>query len=128
MDRIFHQKWWDYSGQPLNIGGYVCLPFSLIWGVFCVFIVKCFQPLVAHLIGYIPHIAGIVILVILSIAMLADLYVTASAILKLNKRLEAMEKIAAELREFSEDVYKRQSWHCLRSDWSRIYQTRHDTW
>ena len=23
MDRIFHQKWWDYSGQPLNIGGYV---------------------------------------------------------------------------------------------------------
>ena len=91
-------------------GGYVCLPFSLIWGVFCVFIVKCFQPLVAHLIGYIPHIAGIVILVILSIAMLADLYVTASAILKLNKRLEAMEKIAAELREFSdrmgENIYE----------------------
>lgn len=110
MDRIFHQKWWDYSGQPLNIGGYVCLPFSLIWGVFCVFIVKCFQPLVAHLIGYIPHIAGIVILAILSIAMLADLYVTASAILKLNKRLEAMEKIAAELREFSdrmgENIYE----------------------
>ena len=110
MDRIFHQKWWDYSGQPLNIGGYVCLPFSLIWGVFCVFIVKCFQPLVAHLTGYIPHIAGIVILVILSIAMLADLYVTASAILKLNKRLEAMEKIDAELREFSdrmgENIYE----------------------
>ena len=110
MDRIFHQKWWDYSGQPLNIGGYVCLPFSLIWGVFCVFIVKCFKPLVAHLIGYIPHIAEIVILVILSIAMIADLYVTASAILKLNKRLEAMEKIAAELREFSdrmgENIYE----------------------
>lgn len=110
LERIFHQKWWDYSGQPLNIGGYVCLPFSLIWGVFCVFIVKCFQPLVAHLIGYIPHIVGIVILVVLSIAMIADLYVTASAILKLNKRLEAMEKIAAELREFSdrmgENIYE----------------------
>lgn len=110
LERIFHQKWWDYSGQPFNIGGYVCLPFSLIWGVFCVFIVKCFQPLVAHLIGYIPHIVGIVILVVLSIAMIADLYVTASAILKLNKRLEAMEKIAAELREFSdrmgENIYE----------------------
>ena len=33
MDRIFHHKWWDYSEQPLNIGGYVCLPFSLVWGV-----------------------------------------------------------------------------------------------
>lgn len=110
MDRIFHQKWWDYSGQPLNIGGYVCLPFSLIWGVFCVFIIKCFQPMVRHLVGYIPHVAGVVILVVLSIAMIADLYVTASAILKLNKRLEAMEKIAAELREFSdrmgENIYE----------------------
>lgn len=110
MDRIFHQKWWDYSGQPLNIGGYVCLPFSLIWGVFCVFIIKCYQPMVRHLVGYIPHVAGVVILVVLSIAMIADLYVTASAILKLNKRLEAMEKIAAELREFSdrmgENIYE----------------------
>ena len=29
MDRIFHHKWWDYTGLPLNIGGYVCLPFPL---------------------------------------------------------------------------------------------------
>ena len=33
MDKIFHHKWWDYSNQPLNIGGYVCLLFSLIWGI-----------------------------------------------------------------------------------------------
>ena len=33
MDKIFHHKWWDYSNQPLNIGGYVCLIFSLVWGV-----------------------------------------------------------------------------------------------
>ena len=30
MDRLFHHKWWDYTDQPLNIGGYVCLVFSLI--------------------------------------------------------------------------------------------------
>ena len=40
MDKIFHHKWWDYSNQPLNIGGYVCLIFSLVWGVACVAIVK----------------------------------------------------------------------------------------
>ena len=33
MDKMFHHKWWDYSNQPLNIGGYVCLVFSLIWGI-----------------------------------------------------------------------------------------------
>ena len=45
MDKIFHHKWWDYSGQPLNIGGYVCLLFSLVWGAACVLIVKIIHPL-----------------------------------------------------------------------------------
>ncbi len=110
MDKLFHHKWWDYSKQPLNIGGYVCLIFSLIWGVFCVFIVKVFQPLVQKAAVHIPHILGIVILTVCMIGMLADLYVTAAGILKLNRRLEAMEKIASELHELSdrmgENIYE----------------------
>ena len=43
MDKIFHHKWWDYTNQPLNIGGYVCLIFSLVWGVACVLIVRVSQ-------------------------------------------------------------------------------------
>lgn len=104
MDRIFHQKWWDYSDQPLNIGGYVCLLFSLIWGAFCVFIIRCFHPVVKGIVAHVPMIAGGIILVILSAAMAADLYVTASAILKLNRRLEAMEKIAEDLRELADHM------------------------
>lgn len=30
---LFNTRWWDYSDQPLNYQGYVCLPFSLLWGV-----------------------------------------------------------------------------------------------
>ena len=41
---------------------------------------------------------------LLGIVLFADLYVTASGILKMNRRLEAMEKIAAELRELSDKV------------------------
>lgn len=104
MDKIFHHKWWDYSNQPLNIGGYVCLIFSLVWGVACVAIVKGIHPLIHKVLAMIPVVAGVVILCVLSIALFADLYVTASGILKLNRKLEAMEKIAAELREFSDKV------------------------
>ena len=46
MDKLFHNKWWDYSKLPFNIGGYVCLLFSLIWGVACVFIVYFVHPLI----------------------------------------------------------------------------------
>ena len=32
LEKLFHQRWWDYSDEPLNIGGYICLRFSLMWG------------------------------------------------------------------------------------------------
>lgn len=104
LDRLFHHKWWDYSNQPLNIGGYVCLIFSLIWGVFCVFIMKVFQPIVEGMVRHIPALIGVTILLVCSIGMIADLYVTAAAILKLNRKLESMERIAEELHELSEKM------------------------
>lgn len=104
LEKIFHNKWWDYSNQPLNIGGYVCLLFSLIWGVFCVVIVKVIHPLIHKALTLIPLVVGIVIMTALAIALFADLYVTASGILKMNRRLETMEKIASELRDLSDKV------------------------
>ncbi len=110
MDKMFHHKWWDYSNQPLNIGGYVCLVFSLIWGVFCVFIMKVFQPVVSGAVVHIPIVIGLIVLSVCTAGMAADLYVTAAAVLKLNKRLEAMDRIAAELHELSdrmgENIYE----------------------
>ena len=104
LDKVFHHRWWDYSDMPLNIGGYVCLLFSLIWGVICVFIVQVFHPIVHKALTWIPFYLGLVIIIILSIGMFADLYVTASTILKFNRRLEHMEKIAADLREISDKL------------------------
>ena len=111
MDKIFHNKWWDYSDMPLNIGGYVCLTFSLVWGVACVVIMDFIHPFIHYLLTFIPHTLGIVLIVLLGITMFTDLYVTASAIFKFNKRLASMEKIASELHEISdqigEDIYKK---------------------
>lgn len=104
MDKIFHNKWWDYSEQPLNIGGYVCLVFSLVWGVACVAVVDLIHPPIAMVVKHIPSVVLVVILVILSAALLADLWVTASTIFKMNKRLEAMELIAKELHELSDQI------------------------
>lgn len=104
LEKVFHNKWWDYSNMPLNLNGYVCLLFSLIWGVACVLIVDFLHPLVDKVLRMLPHVAGIILLVILGIALFADLYVTVSGILKLNKRLESMEAIAQELHNISEQL------------------------
>ncbi len=104
LDKIFHHRWWDYSSLRFNLGGYVCLRFSLIWGTVCVFVVKVFHPIVMDLLAMIPFYLGLVLMVILGISLLADLYVTASAILKFNKRLQSMERIAEELRNLSDKM------------------------
>ena len=78
--------------------------FSLIWGVFCVLIVKVIHPLIYKVLTMIPFVLGIIVMACLAVGLLADLYVTASAILKMNRKLETMEKIAAELKDLSNKV------------------------
>lgn len=104
LEALFHHKWWDYTGMPLNLNGYVCLPFSLMWGVACVVIVKLLHPLIFKGYSFLPVWLGTVILSVLSAAFIADLCVTVSGILKINKKLEKMEEIAAELHRISEQV------------------------
>ena len=39
LERFFHDKWWDYSDKPFNVKGYVCLEFTILWGLAAAFIV-----------------------------------------------------------------------------------------
>lgn len=36
MEKLFHVRYWDYSKQPLNLNGHICLLSSLAWGAFSV--------------------------------------------------------------------------------------------
>lgn len=104
MDKLFHNKWWNYSKLPFNIGGYVCLLFSLIWGVACVFIVYFVHPLIHQVLSLIPHTAGIALIAILGIALLSDMIVTTSAIVKFNQYLELLKHITDELHAISNQI------------------------
>ena len=102
MDKIFHHKWWDYTGLPFSIGGYVCLPFSIAWGAACVVIVKAVHPLIEKLVDLIPIAAGLTLICVLLAGLAADLAVTTAGILKLNRRLDMLERIGEELHELSD--------------------------
>jgi uncharacterized membrane protein len=45
MEKIFRVRWWDYSDQPFNINGRICLGALLGFGVAGVLIVRVFNPL-----------------------------------------------------------------------------------
>ena len=104
LEKVFHNKWWDYSKRPLNIGGYVCLLFSLIWGLACVLIVKYIHEIIEKGVHYIPRLTGNVMLIILGIIFCIDLLITAIKVTKMNKHLAYMEDIANELHNISDDI------------------------
>ena len=104
LEKLFHHRWWDYTGMPLNIGGHVCLLFSVIWGVACVAIVHFIHPVIAKLLSFLPVWLGGLLLVAFCFVLAADLYVTVTGILKFNRRLARMEEIAQELHRISDQL------------------------
>ena len=111
LEKLFAQRWWDYSNEPFNLGGYICLRFSLAWGFACVFVVKLLHPTVLLFIRLIPHLAGVVLLAVLGAVMAVDLAATVSTIAKLNRRLALIDELAGRIRsasnDFGEDLAER---------------------
>lgn len=104
LEKAFHARWWDYSGLPFNIGGYVCLKFSLMWGLACVLVMRVLHPTVMFLISLVPDTALAVLNAVSACAMAADLTVTLLGIRKMQSRLRLLTKLTADLRELSDGV------------------------
>lgn len=110
LEKLFHDKWWDYTNRPLNIKGYVCLEFSLAWGAACVFVVDVFHPLIVKLVSVIPVTFGWVLLGIFAVTWTVDHIITIIEVCKLPKRLRAIQAIEEALTavsdEIGENIYK----------------------
>ena len=103
LEKLFHQRWWDYSDQPFNLSGYICLRFSIAWGFACLFVVKLLHPTVLLLIRLVPKTLGVILLALLGAVMAVDLAATVSTIIKLNRRLEQIDELASKIKEASNE-------------------------
>ena len=103
LEKIFHQRWWDYSDQPFNIGGYICLRFSIAWGFACLIVVDAIHPTVFWLISSIPHGIGVVILWVLAVTMAVDLIATVRTITNMNRQLQEIDELARKIKGMSNE-------------------------
>ena len=87
LERVFDTRWWDYSKEPFNLGGYICLRFSIAWGLAVTFVVKLVHPALLGLVNWLPHTLGIVLEGVLYVLFLTDLGVTLTAIIGIKRRL-----------------------------------------
>ena len=104
LEKIFGQRWWDYSDEPFNLGGYICLRFSIGWGLACMFVVYLLHPTVLLFIRLIPRTLGILLLALMGCTMAVDLAATVRTITNLNRHLSQIDELAAKIKEMSNDI------------------------
>lgn len=107
LEKIFHARWWDYSKNRFNIMGYVCLRFSLIWGLACVVVVRFVHPAIYSLVCLIPQPLLIALLCLFSALLIVDMAATLATIRKLGQRLRALTELAQEIRGLSDEIGQR---------------------
>lgn len=101
LEKIFGRKWWDYSGQKFNFDGYICLRFSIIWGIFAVLLICFVNPFLQGIIGLIPHLPGVIIVSVLIGLLVIDAVGTSLAIWGLQKKLQRVSDITENLKSIS---------------------------
>ena len=108
LDKLFHARWWDYSSEPFNLNGYICLKFSILWGLAIVFVVRVMHPFIAaHTAGAIPERIGWPILAVLGVIYLADTVVTVAIVHGLNKQISELDEMRANMRIVSDHLTDR---------------------
>ena len=101
LERIFGQKWWDYSQEPWNFNGHICLKYSLVWGVLALFCLFLGNPLLVTLTNWIPRSVGRIIAVAVLILLAADFAGSGAALLQLNGSLKEPSEVSRRWRAVS---------------------------
>lgn len=103
-EKLLHTRLWDYSDCFMNVGGYICLAFSLMWGVGCMAVIYIFHPVISRLISLIPKPIGIPVTLFLLALVIADTVITLIHALKIESRMKAINDTAKTLEKLSNKI------------------------
>lgn len=104
LEKVYHEHWWDYSKRPLNIKGYICLQFSLVWGAACVAVLRLIHPMIRYAVNWMPIGIGVVLAAAFLSALLIDFVSTVVDLHRFNKAMRMAAAVTSKLRGLSDDM------------------------
>ena len=107
LEKIFHKRWWDYSSQKFNLGGYICAEFSLIWGAACFILYEAVHPLIRRAVELMPAKLIISINITIALVFVIDLVSTVIILTGLSQKFEAIENQSKDIRKVSDGIGQR---------------------
>lgn len=101
LEKVFHKRLWDYSALRFNIGGYVCLRYSLLWGVLAVCSMLFVNPLLLNLFGVMPSLLKSILLVVGLVLLAVDLIATIVSVRGMQTKSRSIQQLAQEMKKTS---------------------------
>lgn len=118
LEKVFHQRWWDYTNAPLNLNGRICLPAALGFGIGALIIVRLINPLILPFINSVSEVFADILSLLLVGLFSSDLAFTISIISDFEERVSdlgdriddslenILSKVLNEDKPFKDKAYK----------------------
>ena len=102
MEQLFKVRYWDYTKQPCNLNGYICLTSSLAWGFFSDLMVYVVHPPIDRLLHKLPTLLVNPLAAVIAAAFIVDTVKSTKAAIDLREVLTRLTEENAELRKLAQ--------------------------
>lgn len=107
IEKICHERWWNYENNKFNLGGYISLQTSVLWGALGFIAVTFTNSLLIDAYKLIPFMVVRIILIVVVVALAADM-IFSLLILYYNGR--GIEKVKSVNNNFTKLSRKLEKW------------------
>lgn len=104
LEKLFHNRWWDYSHMLFNYKGLICLRNSLFFGGGCVIMMNVVQPILEKWVAILNVRIGFTIILIMAVLIIIDIAASLKAIKNLNDRLKQLDAVSGKMLAFAQKI------------------------
>ena len=101
VEKIYHEKWWDYSHLTFHLDGYICLSASVIWGLLAFTMKKWGNSFFLSLFHLIPQTLRSCIVLVFSIALTLDILATLILLTGISKNTQRWISVDNQFTNFT---------------------------
>ena len=107
IEKIFHERWWDYSKRKRNLDGYICVSASVFWGILGYIAVRFGNRFIIFLLEILPYILMKILLLVLVAVMFVDVFASVVLLSGKSRNPERWEAADAGIDKVSADLRKK---------------------
>ncbi len=96
LEKIFHNKWWDYTDKPYNLNGRICLTNSFAFGILALLIIYLVAPFFSFLFSLVDFKICLILALITFIIFISDVIYSTVIAYNLRNRIIIVEELKNE--------------------------------